>query len=329
MSPLNSILEGIRRRLHIKVSPVVAAGVSFLLMLTFICRATVAAVPADAHTIRDADVRRAEKILEKLRLLHDAASANDANAYRTLTSKLFPNLFIKVAELRPSNLSTDLSTAVFLAEKLGRTWNDAGASAADCQSERPDIYLPLCLSLRDGTVRPLLLAKSRLHARWAAASISHRCGKADAETARALSEVSAARANDLLIAALIVKELRRLEGLRQAPTSSHARVEDSDVPNAEFNETLGSANTLLTWLPRSPTFYQLQNAQQAYADGQWWHDKARRAKSLVVSAKSFVAEPLKDLRLDAEQVSATAQANWRSATKHTRLAEQYLSQPPR
>ena len=74
--------------------------------------------------------------------------------------------------MRPSDLSTDLSTAVFLSEELGRKWFDAGRGRADCRGQRPDIYAPLCAALRGGTVRQLLLAKSRLHARWAEAVLS-------------------------------------------------------------------------------------------------------------------------------------------------------------
>lgn len=302
-----------------------------LLALTFAVRA--AAEPAGERAMSDRDVRKAEKILAKLRLLHEAADAGDAGAYRALASKLYPGLFVKVSELGPGDLSTDLSTAVFLAEQLGRTWSAAGAATADCQGERPDIYLPLCLGLRGGSARQLLHAKSRLHARWAETLLRDGEGAADADTARTLAEVRAARANDRLIAAHIVEVLRLLEappshsaavaGFRERSGASASGAGDDE----EFVEALRDAGALLAWLPRSPTFYHLQSARQAYADGLWWHDKARQAKSLVVSAKNFVPDQLKDLRLDAEQVSASARANWRSATRHTRLAELSLSQP--
>ena len=225
--------------------------------------------------------------------------------------------------MRPGDVSTDLSTAVFLAEQLGRTWADASA-AADCRGERPDIYQPLCLGLRGGSARRLLLAKSRLHARWAEALLKGGSGAADADTAHALAEVRAARANDQLIAAHVVETLRLLEA---PPTPSPASGGGAD--DAELAEALRDSGTLLAWLPRSPTFYHLLSARQAYADGQWWQDKARQAKSLVVSAKGFVPDPLKDLRLNVEQVSATARANWGSATRQTRLAELSLSQASR
>jgi hypothetical protein len=313
-----------------------AARVVFLILFTFAVPATVAAVNGDARAIRDEDVRRAEKILLKLRLLHEAAAAGDASAYRKLTSRLYPGLFIKVAEMRPSNLSTDLSTAVFLAEKLGRNWASAEATAADCEGERPDIYQPLCLELRGGTTRQLLLVKSRLHARWAEASVNNSRGETGAETARALAEMKAARVNDTLIAALVVKELKTVEELLSHSQTSTSRGErlntraPADKPSGDFAEALRVSEILLAWMPRSQTFYHLSGARLAYADGLSWYEKAQQSKSLVVSAKqAFLPDQLKDLRLDAEQVSNTAQANWRSATKYTRLAEQSLSRPIR
>jgi hypothetical protein len=288
-------------------------------------------VSADANAINDADARRAEKVLAKLRLLHDAADADDAAAYRALASKLYPGLFITVAEMRPSDLSTDLSTAVFLAESLGRTWFAAGGDVADCRSERPDIYAPLCAALRGGTVRQMLLAKSRLHARWAEAVLRSYRGEADAETARTLAEMNAARANDALIAARVVETLRPLEGLPQPSKADAGRGQrfnasalNSDDPDAKFTEALRDTAVLLAWMPRSPAFYQLSNARQAYADGLWWQSKARQSKSLVVSANNLQPDPLKDLRLNAKQVNDAATANLMSAMKHTRLAEQSL-----
>lgn len=330
VSPLNSILVGARRRACAPPRFGAAACAALLLALTFVVRA--AAAPAGERTISDGDVRKAEKVLAKLRLLHEAADAGDASAYRALASKLYPGLFVKVAELRPGDVSTDLSTSVFLAEQLWRTWPAAGA-AADCRGERPDIYLTLCLGLRGDSARRLLLAKSRLHARWAEALLKNRRGVDDAETARSLAEVRAARANDQLIAAQIVETLRLLEA-PPAPSPAVADTRERFDASAsgvgvEFAEALRDAGALLAWLPRSPTFYHLLSARQAYADGQWWHYKARQAKSLVVSAKDFAPDPLKDLRLNAEQVSASARANWSLATRHTRLAELSLSQPAR
>jgi hypothetical protein len=336
MSPLKGILVSPQRRVFAPASFGAALCAAFVLVLTFACRDACASVSAGAHAIRDADARRAEKVLAKLRLLQDAAEADDADAYRALTSKLYPDLFVTVAEMRPGDLSTDLSTAVFLAEELGRKWFAAEAAAADCRSERPDIYMPLCLALRGGTVRQLLLAKSRLHARWAEAVLRNNRGEANADTARALAEMNAARANDALIAARVEETLRPLEGLLQ-PTKLdanrrqrfNASALSSDDHDAEFAEALRDAGALLAWMPRSQTLYRLSNARQAYADGLWWQSKGRQSKSLVISANGFQPDPLKYLRLNAEQVTAAATANWMTAVKHTRLAEQSRPQPGR
>ena len=336
MSPLKGIFVGARRRAFATASSGAALCAAFMLAVTFTCRAAVASVSADATTIHEGDARRAEKVLAKLRLLHDAAEADDAARYRALTSKLYPGLFITVAEMRPSDLSTDLSTAVFLAEELGRKWFDAGGGVADCRSERPDIYAPLCSALRGGTVRQVLLAKSRLHARWAGAVLRNYRGDANSETARLLAEMNAARANDALIAARILETLRSLEGRASSSKAGDARARrfdalalSSEDPDAEFAEALREAGALLAWMPRGQTFYQLSNARQAYADGLWWRSKARQSKSLVVSANSFQPDPLEDLRLNAQQVTAAAASNLMTAAKHTRLAEKFLSRSGR
>jgi hypothetical protein len=309
---------------------------AFVLALTFGCRAAAASVSADAAVVQRGDARKAEKVLAGLRLLHGTADAVDAAAYRRLASKLYPDLFVKVAEMRASDLTTDLSTAVFLADELGRRWFDSEAETADCRFERPDIYAPLCAALRGGTVRQLLLAKSRLHARWAEAVLRNFKGEADAETAGSLAEMNAARANDTLIAARVVETLRPLEGLSHGPDTAARRGQrfdasaaGSDEPDSESAEALRDAAALLAWMPRSATFYRLSNARQAYADGLWWQRKARQSKSLVISVNSFRPDPLEDLKLNAEQVSAAANANWRTAVKYTRLAEQSLPRPER
>lgn len=313
-----------------------AASTAFLFLLTFAGSVARAADCDTASAIRAGDARRAEKVLAGLRLLHEAAGAGDAGAYRKLTAKLYPDLFIKVAEVRHCDLSTDLSTAVFLAEKLGRAWAAAGEATADCPGERPDIYRPLCLGLRDGTVRQLLLAKSRMHAHWAEALLRNSRGEAGAETARTLAEVGAARANDLLIAARVLETLKAVEGrfpLSPADAGRGQRYEALtavvDPSSVEVADALRTAEALLAWMPRSPTFYQLSDALLGYADGLSWYGKVRQSKKLVVSANHFEPDPLKVLGLDAEWAGAAVEANWRSAVRHTRLAEQSLTKAAR
>lgn len=331
MSPLKGILVGASRRVPATGITGAAACAALLLALSFACRAAIAAPPPAALAIRDADARRAEKVLTRLRLLHEAADADDATAYRALASKFYPGLFVTVAEMRPGDLGTDLSTAVFLAEELWRTWSAAGAAPADCRRERPDTYLPLCLGLRGGTVRQLLLAKSRLHARWAEAVLRDDRGEGGAETARAVAEVRAARANDLLIAARITETLKALEGRLPLSGADEGRggrpattAAGFDRSDGELADAVRAAGDLLAWMPRSQTFHRLSGARHAYTDGLSWYWKARQSKSLVVSANGFAPDPLKVIGLDAEQAGAAAQANWKSAVKLTRLTEQSL-----
>jgi hypothetical protein len=336
LSPLKGVLVSPLRRAPVTVCRGAAACAAFLLALTFACRAAVASVPPATHGIRDADARKAAKVLEKLRLLHEAADDDDADAYRALALKFYPDLFVEVAEIGAGDLSTDLSTAVFLAERLGRMRAAAGEATADCRGERPDIYMPLCLSSRRVTVRQLLLLKSRLHARWAEAVLGDYRGGTDGETASALAGMKAARANDRLIAARVVETLRPLEGLLGHPAADARRggqlattAAGSGRSDEELADALNLAGALLAWMPRSQTFYRLSGAQRAYADGLSWYRKARQSKRLVISVNSFAPDPLKVLALDAEQAFAAAAANWKSAAKLTRLTEQSLSEAAR
>jgi hypothetical protein len=128
VSPLKGILvSGLRRASH-------RAALCTACLLLFVAAARTAKAADEANAIRDGDARRAEKVLAKLRLLHAAADAGDADAYRSLASKLFPDLFVKVSEVSACDLGADLSTAVFLAERLARTW--AGRCGNCCSPSR-------------------------------------------------------------------------------------------------------------------------------------------------------------------------------------------------
>ncbi|HWS53287.1 MAG TPA: hypothetical protein VN228_04145 [Pyrinomonadaceae bacterium] len=292
------------------------------------------AADADAsQALREKDVRRAEQVLAKLRLLDDAGAARpDAAGFRSHTRKLYPGLFVTVADLRPSDLKTDLDTAVFLYAEVGRAWPAAAEAAADCEGERRDIYLPLCRGLRGGTSLELLLSKARLHAAWAGAAVRAYRGAGDAASAGALAEMKAARANDLLIAARVVEELRPLEAAVELPTSladyQERRALSKVSPerlDAQLAEALARAGALLRWMPRSPAFYSLRGAWRSYGDGLFWFRKVRRSQSMVVSADDFGPDPLRDFGRDPEQVGYAVSVNWRAAIKYTRLAEQSLS----
>jgi hypothetical protein len=272
---------------------------------------------AESTSPREGDVRRAEKVLEKLRLLSEAAP--EAERFRGLARKLYPGLLVAVSDMRPSDLKTDLGTAAFLYEDAARARSSTGNTTADCEGERPDLYRPLCLGLGGGTARQLLFAKARLHSRWAEAVVKTHRGGGDAETSRLLAEMKSARSRDLLIAARASEALKSLEGMVNTG-GGFERLE------AEFSAALGRAGALLGWLPRSPVYYSLSNAWRSYHDGLFWNRKVQSSSRMVVSAAAgFERDPLQDLRLDAGQVGYTVTVNWRTAAKYTRMAEQTLA----
>lgn len=289
---------------------------------------------ADAPpALREKDVRRAEKVVAKLRRLDESAAAGgDAKAYRALAAGFYPGLFVTVADMRESDLKTDLDTAVFLYAKVGRTWFNAEALTADCGRERPDIYRPLCLDLRGGTARQLLLSKARLHTGWAEALVKDYRSRGGAETSRALAAMKAARADDQLMAARIVEVLRPLEELLTI-SQTFADYQEGralsrisfDKLEGELADALDSASGLLASMPRGPAFYHLSSARDSYRDGLFWYRKIHAARRMTVSANAFERDPLREARLDADQVGYTVSVNWRTAVKYTRLAEQSLS----
>jgi hypothetical protein len=293
-----------------------------------------AAVAGERPELRDKDVRRADKVLKGLRLLAEAAESREGEAgFRALARKLYPGIFVTIADMRPSELKTDLGTAAFLYEDVGRAWSQTENSAADCEGERPDVYRPLCLRLGGGTVRQLLLAKARLHTGWAEAVLKRHRGEGDAETSRLLSEMKAAREHDRLIAARVSETLKQLEGIIDIPPTYADYLERRAATrvgfqrlDAEFADALGRAGVLLGWLPRSPVYYCLSSAWRSYRDGLFWYRKVHSSTTMVVSAAAgFERDPLTELRLKPEHVGYTVAVNWRTAAKHTRAAQQYLS----
>lgn len=283
-------------------------------------------------SLREQDVRRAEKVLEKLRRLDEAAARDDARGLREAAERLYPGLFVTVSDMRQSDLKTDLDTAVFLYEEAARTWLTRGGPAADCERERRDIYAALCLGLRGGARHQLLIAKARLHALWAEAEARSFRGESDVETLRALSAMRAARADDLLLAARVAETLKTLGELVDnflttdeaggRPVVSRVAFDKS---HERFAEALREAGAWLAAMPRSPAFYSLSRAWRGYREGLFWYQKLHHSTRLVVAAGGFDRDPLKDLRLDAEQVNQTVVSNWQAAVKSTRAAEQALS----
>lgn len=292
-----------------------------------------AAVGGGTPSLRERDVKRAEKVLEKLRLLGEAGAAGeDGAAFRGLARKFYPGLFITVADMRPTDLKTDLDTAVFLYAEAGRAWSALGDAGADCERERPDLYAPLCLDLDTRTARRLLLAKARLHARWAEAVVKAYRGAGDEEAARLISEMEAARARDALFAASTAEALKALERMVNTPATYGDYLErpaavkvSFEKLDAEFADALGRAGVWLGWMSRGPAYYHLSAAWRSYRDGLFWHRKVHASKRKVVSAAAgFAGDPLRDIGLDADHVGYAVVANWKVAAKYTRLAERSL-----
>nr|QEO74363.1 hypothetical protein [uncultured bacterium] len=306
-------------------------SVTCLFALAVAARAEDSGGALASRALREKDVKRAEKVLEKLRRLDEAAARDDSRGLREAAEGLYPGLFITVSDMRESDLKTDLDTAVFLYEEAARTWPTNGGPAADCGRERRDIYVTLCLGLRGGTRRQLLAAKARLHGHWAEAVVRSFRGGGGVETQRALSAMRAARADDLLLAARVVETLKTLGELVDNLVTTDAADGGRSVSRAAFDklhgrfaEALAESGALLAAMPRCPAFYSLARAWRGYGEGLFWYQKVHYSKRLVVAAGGFDRDPLKDLRLDANQVSHTVVANWQAATKSTRAAERSL-----
>src|SRR5579885_2908354 len=153
----------------------------------------------------DREARRAESVVLKLRLLDDAAASGDADAYRKLAGKLFPGLFVSASELHDGDLKTDLSTAAVFYESAPR----ARGRATDCERELRETYFRLCRE-NAGDRAALLVAKARLHERWAEAELNYLRGARDDSTLDALAQVRAERSTDLSLAAEALRALEEL-----------------------------------------------------------------------------------------------------------------------
>jgi hypothetical protein len=327
---LNLLIADRPLRRNVKAIARAALAAACVIVFTLSALAKGDAVADTSSPLREKDVRRAEEVVARLRLLNEAAlKGDDPRAFPSLAGKLYPGLFITIADMREGDLKTDLDTAAFLYEAVSRSWFNASDSSADCGRERRDIYLPLCLELHGGTMRRLLLAKARLHARWAEASVDYYRGGRGAETLQSLSAMKAAREEDSVIASQVLEMLKTLEGLatnrpKHAGYQWRRDVDGSDTLDAEFDDALAGAGALIASMPRNPTFYYLSNAWCCYRDGLSWEQKVSRSKTLVVSANGFARDPLKELGLDADMASRTVSALWNKATKYTGLAEQSL-----
>jgi hypothetical protein len=293
-------------------------------MSAFILLAGENLCPAKGTTPGDKELKTAEKVLTKLAELQTAST--NPNAYKAAVSKLYPKLFINVADLHESDLKTDLSTAAFLYEKAYDLERGNDASAPDCSNEVRELYKNLCLRRGNQTSVQLLLAKAQLHAGWAEAVIRFYRGNTDASIVATLSEIKKERSIDMILAERAVAILKTLDGEVTSYSSLGEFEERNEVARVSFDKLSGDFETvatiaqqLLSSLPRNLLRYQLQNALNSYSDGLFWWQKThtRRAAVTVVSVNNWT-EPAsqKPIGFDAGTINYTVICNWRKARKH-------------
>jgi hypothetical protein len=286
----------------------------------------------------DRDTRRAETVIAKLRLLDTAAASGDADAYRKLAGKLFPGLFVSVSELRDGDLKTDLSTAASFYELAIR----ARGRMTDCERELRETYFRLCRE-NTGDRAALLVAKARLHKRWAEAELSYASGARDAATLDTLAHIRSERGTDRALAGealLALKELAENTGEASPDEqglaySTGRRLSSSErlLPPDEsakrlaekFSEPLEEVDRILASLPRTSTYVILNNARDAFRDGLYWQLKTLPASALVVNANSLTTpDPLRQVDLGMDAAARAAADNLRAARKFIRRAEEEL-----
>jgi hypothetical protein len=307
-----------------------------MLLLIFLCAISLTSAHARGSlpeiNLREKDVRKGELIIRQLRRLEQlAAGSPDFKTYRALVNKIYPNLFVKVSELRDSDLKTDLTTAVFLYEEALQRLRDSNSTKLNCHDELRDIYAKACIENESKTAAELLWAKARLHTHWANAVIKYHLGIKDALTMAALEEIRRERQNDLALAERALAALKTLESDICAYSSLAEFEEQKALAKVSFerlsqevSEVLRAVDVILQSLPRSSLFYPLYHARNSYNDGVFWWQKTFRQESLVVNANSFNETGEKLFSLDLNVSNYTVVINWRKAIRQTRQAENII-----
>jgi hypothetical protein len=278
----------------------------------------------------DKDLKRAEAVIAKLRILEDAAASGDASAYRKTVGKLYPGLFISVSELRDGDLKTDLSTAASLYESATR----ARGQATDCERELRESYFRLCRENEGGDRASLLRAKARLHERWAEAELNYLRGARDDATLEVVAQIRAERSTDLSLAAEALRALKELADKinndaklagREQSLSFTADAAKHSTEN--FSDSLEEVDCILASLPRDAAYRLLSNARDAFRDGLYWQIKTLPSRARVVNANSLAApDQLQQVGLDADAASRAATDNLRGAQKFVRRAEEIIGE---
>lgn len=330
-----------------------------LTLLLFFCLLAFAGRAAHAVTHErapgDKELRKAEAVISKLQRLEEAAAATDASntaAFDEAVKRLYPGLFIAVANLPDGDLKTELSTAASLYESARGA--RAGASRPDCSRELRQSYFRLCLE--SGDRARLARAEAALHARRARALLLYARGDRADATLEALAELRAERATDLSLAEEALEALKELAGPQPeartsdqladaqpsqrssdgrqseqtsaAQSSKQTSAQPSDA--RELSPSLEQVDRLLASLPRTRVRQLLADARDAFRDGLFWQLKSLPSRSLVVSADSFTdPERLRPLDLSADDASRTALENLRAARKFINRAEAAIEESKR
>ncbi|HEV2708125.1 MAG TPA: hypothetical protein VGV59_19570 [Pyrinomonadaceae bacterium] len=289
-----------------------SAALSAFAVALYLCAS--AAVYADAAPASfDAKtLRKAARLVERLRRLDAAASSSDhTRADRSLVRKFYPALHSETSALPEGDLKTELSTAAFDYE-----------DALDGSSQTPSADAPSgAQSLR---------AKALRHVARAEALIRYAAGDRSATTLADVSELETERARNLALAAHALSALKSLDAHVKLHTS-RARLEEDGGAVArvsyarmadDFKRVEATVRRVLRALPRSPLYYHLQHALNSYRDGLFWWRKTQPGALLVVHVNELSApDPLDALGIAPEVVNYTVVGNWKSAHRYILKAE--------
>ena len=290
-----------------------------------------AADAANTSAPREGDLKRAEKIVARLRLI-EAAAAQKPGDYAAAVENLYPALLSDVSSLRAGDLKADLTTAVLLHDAAYRASRAVPARTPDCDAEAREIYLRLCRENVGGTVAELLRAKARLHTRWAEAAAGYARGRRDAATLDAMAEMRGERLTDAALASRAVAALRNLQANVNAYPSLAEFEEGREVAKVSYEQfsadtsaALREVERLLAALPRGPVRQLLTNARSSYRDGLFWWGKTRARNAPTVSAVALAeGDPLEEARLDPTAAGYAVVINWRHALQYTARAEDLI-----
>lgn len=281
------------------------------------------------HALREKDVKSAESIVARLRVLEQAQPTVAGSGRQPITvEKISDSLFVRVAALRSSNLKTDLATTLFLYDEAARVAPDSFDARLDCESELREVYARICRETKRGTLADFLRAKARLHIKWAEATIDDYRGIKDAAILATLEEMRSERRQDLRLAEQAITALRSLEAKVNNYSSLAEFEEHRRLANVSFeqlstdvSEMRRRVDNVLLSLPRSPLFYPLYHARNAYVDGLFRWQKTYRQSQWVVQVNSFTEpDEMKSSNLPADAVNYAVVINWRKAIRHTHEA---------